>query len=384
MLLRNTVNKPETLFNSVLEKKNTNDFTIITGYIGVSMAKELIKLSSHYDKIEVVVGMYGGILDSRRFNVLTSIQEQYSNINFYVTKKQIHSKLYIWHNDKNIESYLIGSANFSKNALLHNPQREVLELGNSFNDIAHYLSVIKNKKRELSIEQKSLSKITTAPIAITPEELSAFSLLSSARSKVNILGISVQTGEPHGAAGLNWGFSWAGPALNDAYIPIPIYKVRENYIPAKDGGKKVIFDAIWDDNHVMPISFEGNQGDSTGFGDFPKQISSFPNKHLMGDYLRKRISKKIGIDLEITEEESDFRKSFYGDYYIPYKNKYGSIDDHEKIIFFKDYANNEGQIDIYNSIKRKFITMNHLNLYGRNDITITTMGDDTYFLDFSV
>ena len=49
--------------------------------------------------------MYGGVLDTQRYNVLTSIQQQYPNIKFYVTKKQIHSKLYIWHNNENIKLF---------------------------------------------------------------------------------------------------------------------------------------------------------------------------------------------------------------------------------------------------------------------------------------
>lgn len=379
MLLRNTLNKPETLFNSVFEKKNTPHFTIITGYIGVSMAKELIKISDHYDQIEVIVGMYGGVLDAQRYNVLTSIQQHYPNIKFHVTKKQIHSKLYIWHNNENVESYLIGSANFSRNALLHSPQREVLEFGRSFNDIAHYLSVIKEKGRELELDPETIS----TKLIVEPTNISSFSMLSSGRSKINIIGKSVNASEPHGAAGLNWGYSWAGPALNDAYIPIPIEKVREGYIPSKEGGKKVVFDAIWDDGEVMSISFEGNQGNI--YGDYPKQISSYPNKHILGDYLRQRISNKIGINLVTTDEENDFRKTFYHNHYAPYQNKYGSLNDYEKNTFFEEYANKKGKIDLYKSIKAKFITMDHLNKYGRHNIDLTkTEDDDTFFIDFSV
>ena len=44
-----------------------------------------------------------------------------------------------------ILNYLIGSFNF-RNALLHSPQKEVLEFGRSFDDISHYLTVIKEKE----------------------------------------------------------------------------------------------------------------------------------------------------------------------------------------------------------------------------------------------
>ena len=54
--------------------------------MGVSMAKELIKISDHYDQIDVIVGMYGGVLDAQRFNVL--LIQQYPNIKFHVTKNK--------------------------------------------------------------------------------------------------------------------------------------------------------------------------------------------------------------------------------------------------------------------------------------------------------
>ena len=130
----------------------------------------------------------------------------------------------------------------------------------------------------------------------------------------------------------------------------------------------------------MSISFEGNQGNI--YGDYPKQISSYPNKHILGDYLRQRISNKIGINLVTTDEENDFRKTFYHNHPI---SKYKSLNDFEKRTFFEEYANKKGKIDLYKSIKAKFITMDHLNKYGRHNIDLTkTEDDDTFFIDFSV
>lgn len=93
-------------------------------------------------------------------------------------------------------------------------------------------------------------------------------------------------GKMHQTGGLNWGSN----ALNhtrpyDSYIPIHIKTIREN--PGLFYRKPIsqqIINFHWDDGVIMLGLFEGNGPDG-----FPKQISSYPNKDILGKYFRNRL-----------------------------------------------------------------------------------------------
>lgn len=103
------------------------------------------------------------------------------------------------------------------------------------------------------------------------------------------------TGQVHAAAGLNWGSNPNNHTRPiDAYIPIHIATIRrypELFSPKSPN--QTIINFHWDDGVIMPVLFEGSILDVITGNVYPKQISSYPHKDIMGRYFRNR----LGIDL---------------------------------------------------------------------------------------
>ncbi|WP_231426985.1 restriction endonuclease PLD domain-containing protein [Pedobacter sp. Leaf250] len=98
-------------------------------------------------------------------------------------------------------------------------------------------------------------------------------------------------GTVHNTGGLNWGSNPENHTRPlDAYIPIHIATIRANpgLFPAKTPNQ-TIKTLTWDDGRVMQVLFEGNQEDSNTGVIYPKQISSTPEKNVLGSYLRSRL-----------------------------------------------------------------------------------------------
>ena len=95
-----------------------------------------------------------------------------------------------------------------------------------------------------------------------------------------------KTGRIHRTGGLNWGSN----ALNhtrpyDSYIPIHIGSIRANPgLFARKQARQVTITFHWDDGTTMQGIFEGNGPDG-----YPKQISSWPSKDILGRYFRNRL-----------------------------------------------------------------------------------------------
>lgn len=142
-------------------------------------------------------------------------------------------------------------------------------------------------------------------------------------------------------SGLNWGLSKGHVSEGDAYI-----RITSNYIklfPSLFPPKKYVgmddpqskgkknrendeVELIWDDGEKMIGLLEGQQTKTINGLVYPKQLSTSPNKSILGKYLRKR----LGVDLNHT------------------------------------------------------ITKRDLLRYGRTSIDISSVGEGIYYLDFSV
>jgi len=124
---------------------------------------------------------------------------------------------------------------------------------------------------------------------------------------------------------LNWGNANAHVNIEDAYIPIRKGDISKYpaIFPIVNQGQSII-SVTWDDGKKMICSFEGTQ-DINGVI-YPKQISSYNDKSILGHYLRAR----IGV------------------------------------------------------IATAIVTDAELDRYGRNHIDITKNDDGTFFFDFSV
>jgi len=135
-------------------------------------------------------------------------------------------------------------------------------------------------------------------------------------------------GNVHFTGGINWGSNKKNHTRKyDAYIPIHLKTIRANhpfFLPKTDPNPVLKF--TWDDGTKMLGKFEGSAKNYLDGKRYPKQISSFPHKDLLGKYLRDRMG-------------------------------------------------------IYSSRR---VTIEDFNAYGRSDIEITQIGPGEYLLNFSV
>lgn len=118
-----------------------------------------------------------------------------------------------------------------------------------------------------------------------------------------LLTLLTTKGQMHRAGGLNWGLNLANHTRRfDAYIPIHIGPIRQNpgFFPPKANPNPVL-NFTWDDGTVMQGKFEGTQTDSRTGIDYPKNLSSYPNKDIMGLYLRRRLGINGPVAITIAD-----------------------------------------------------------------------------------
>ena len=132
---------------------------------------------------------------------------------------------------------------------------------------------------------------------------------------------SVKDGCVPTKSGLNWGFSNGHVSTEDAYIALTVNFFRHNqgFFPSQ--GNTIT--TKWDDGQIIECLLEGTQEINGVI--FPKQISSFNDKSILGSYLRRRL----------------------------------------------------------NVSSMHIITMDDLDSYGRNYISVSNLGNNRYYFDFS-
>lgn len=314
-----TQNLEELIFHRH-EIHKADEFIVLSGYLG---PRPVIRLEELPFNSTVIYGMYGseGIRPSLH-NSLTSIQEGVENLNIFYSNLPVHSKCYIWKRRGEIIHALLGSANFSVNGLT-TPFREVLAetTFDTFHPLNEYIKHVLNN-------------------SISCLEVGVERVIES-REQIDYCNMSLlaNDGEVQNVAGLNWGQNPNNHTTpNDAYIPIRTKHIRDfpNLFQPKQMNPLQIdnrgrmqrhndsIEIIWDDGLTMEGLLEGSQTVNNII--YPKQISSFPSKAELGEYIRS----KIGVPL--------------------------------------------GQ-----PVRR-----HHLERYGRSDIQISLLGDGVYKFDFSV
>lgn len=298
----------------------TDEFIVLSGYLGPKPVERLKSLPFHS---KVIYGMYGSDgIQAPLHNSLIGIQNNIQNVNIFYSTLPVHSKCYAWRNRGQIVHALVGSANFSTNGLT-TPYREVLAetTFDTFNPLNEYISHVLNNSH-------SCLEITTAKPSTSSRSIGL--------CRLTLLG---RDGEVQNAAGLNWGQNPNNHTRpNDAYIKIRVEDIN-NYpelFPPKQVNPLHLdtrgrvqrhnesIEIIWDDGISMEGLLEGSQPINDII--YPKQISSFPIKSELGEYLRNRIGVPLGQPV------------------------------------------------------RRF----HLERYGRTDITIDKIGEGIYRFDFSV
>jgi hypothetical protein len=277
----------------------SDELVILSGYLGPNPVTKLKQLPIN---ATVIYGMYGDKgIQHRLHNALIDTQLNVPNVDIYYSTIPVHSKCYIWKYKNEVKHALIGSANFSTNGL-STPYREILAetTYDTFQPLQKYVDrVMTNSILCTDVELNQPSKrIITTPNTQVLTEFCKMSFLG----RGDIL---------YTASGLNWGQGNAHNNLNDAYITIKKDYIKQYphlFPPKQDfatitnvGGKpnrhNDAIEIIWDDGMIMDGLLEGSQ-DERGLK-YPKQITSFPGKNLMGEYLRRRLGVKSGQPVSI-------------------------------------------------------------------------------------
>jgi len=270
----------------------TDELIVVSGYVGPRPIQRLQTLPFNS---RVIYGMYGDEGIQRALhNSLVDLQNEINNVNIFYSNIPVHSKCYAWRNRGQIVHALVGSANFSSNGLT-TPFREILAetTHDTFNPLNDYITRILNNS--ISCLEVGVAQIQEVVL----------------RQEICIMPLVMHNGEVHNAAGLNWGYMANGqPApkrgINDAYIPISVEHIRNfpDLFPPKqmnplhiDNRGRVqrhndAIEIIWDDGITMEGLLEGSQ--PIDGVNYPKQISSFPNKNQLGEYFRRRIGAPLG------------------------------------------------------------------------------------------
>lgn len=298
----------------------TDELIVLSGYLGPKPVSRLEELPFNST---VIYGMYGseGIRPSLH-NSLINIQEDVGNLNIFYSNLPVHSKCYVWRRRGEIIHALLGSANFSVNGLT-TPFREVLAetTFDTFQPLNEYIRHVLNNS--ISCLEVGMERVIEA------------------REQIDYCDISLlaNNGEVQNAAGLNWGQNPKNHTTpNDAYIAIRTKHIRDfpnlfqpkQIIPLQTNNRGRMqrhndsVEIIWDDGLTMEGLLEGSQPVDGII--YPKQISSFPSKAELGEYIRNRINVPLGQP----------------------------------------------------------VRRHHLERYGRTDVRISLLGDGVYKFDFSV
>ncbi len=311
-----------------------DEIIIVSGYVGPNPVGRLTELPLN---ATVIYGMYGeaGIAEHLH-NSLLRCQNNNSNTNIYYSKIAVHSKCYVWKLNGAVIHALLGSANFSSNGL-STPYREVLAetTVDTFSPLNEYIKRILNNS-VLCTDVQVTPETALAPRrtlgAQLPSDICQMTLLGTKNT------LRSDRGEVPYASGLNWGHSLGHVSRDDAYIPIlaeyvgrypDLFPLKQNFPTISNGRGRATrhndkIDIIWDDRTPMEGLLEGNR--PSGNWVYPKQISSFPEKSILGKYIRRRLGLPSG----------------------------------------------------------ELVTRTHLEAYGRTHIDISLLGEGIYYFDFSV
>lgn len=275
--------------------KTADKLYILSGYVGPTPVIELARLPF---ESEVIYGLF-------RENQSQTLHDQF--IKLHMQKTQIlyantlsHSKCYMWFEKNKPVRGLIGSANFTSNGL-NSDYRECLYEVNvkDLPMMRGYIDIIRDTSTPCI--DFTLSKSIT--------DSSKVSDVDYIPGVAKLLLYDPKTGEVQNSAGLNWGMApTSHVSKNDAYLPIRTYDISHHpdLFPPKApipnnprGSLDDVVELLWDDGTSMQVKLEGSQKFDNA--KYPKQISSFPAKSVLGKYLRLRIGVPEGQRVQRTD-----------------------------------------------------------------------------------
>lgn len=317
------------------KKNDADQLLFLAGYLGPYPVQKLsTSLSASKIKCDIIYGCF------KSANVTNAYHKVYKNItlktttNVFYKNTYNHSKLYMWIKNKKPIEAIGGSANFSSNGLYKDESETLFDIPNLEFPKLHLL--LKNALKDSLI----CTKVTLPPLTPTALKMTSsthrFTVLSTSPPQGKIF-LGDKLNHVHDRGALNWGHGKAHVGKDCAYIPVLSTMIEQlpNLFPQNGinshAGKGQGFrssthiaEALFDDGILMQLSFEGIQ--TVNGEKCIKQITSYPEKNILGRYIRKR----LGL------------------------NPYDKIE------------------------------YEHLKNYGRDDITITRVGAGLYEFDFSV
>lgn len=293
----------DNLWGQVLENTpvGADELKILSGYVGPTPIQELHSGSNANLSCTVIFGLFKENRKAILHDELLRLNN--GNVQILYPNLPAHSKCYLWLSGGVPVRGLIGSANFSSNGLRIPYRESLMEVKDSdMRALNTYIDLIKRTCRICTdIDRSELQERRAR--RVIGEDTDEF------EEGVAKLSLIDRRGEVPALSGLNWGMSpTSHVALDDAYIPIRQEVIRNHPElfpprPIMDGAQTrgsldEVVELIWDDGIAMQVKFEGVQMLSDSNGDmlkYPKQISSFPNKSIMGRYLRGRIGVPSGV-----------------------------------------------------------------------------------------
>lgn len=296
-----------------------DEIVIISGYLGPAPIERLAELPM---KATVIGGMYSGGIDKRLLDSLNKAVDNNPNLTILYSERDIHSKIYIWKRKGKILYALIGSANFSSNGLRTDYRESLADATrDTYAPLENYYKLICNSSSKIPKIGKRKDVLDFSELKMN-KEVSQFDKKYSIDIPLYSENKSDGTKCVGAKSGLNWGRSNGHVAEGDAYIRLTkevlknskglIKPFDEDYL-TPDGKRKRQSDPIeliWDDGVVMAASFEGKQ--TFDGRTYPKQLASYSAKiptkdgkrisikSILGRYLRDRL--EVGINEEITME----------------------------------------------------------------------------------
>lgn len=315
---------------------NSNKLFVISGYVGAELIKTLSSFPSS-TQFEIIYGMYGcDNISEPLHKKLVELHNSLPNVNISYSLVPIHSKIYCWFCNDKVKGGLIGSANFTINGLRKDFKETLCDIKlDSIDEYRKYFKYVCEHSIPCTDTRVILRKykhITTK--ADTKEQ----PYLSDGICRISLLD---KFDKIPLKSGLNWGCSRGHVSKGDAYIRITTKYIKQfpDLFPQKKYVNGIIneeskgkanrendeIELIWDDGTSMIGLLEGqNVVDGVIY---PKQLSTSPQKNILGKYLRKRLGN---LPLEYIIHKKDLLK------------------------------------------------------YGRTSIDISKIGDGIYYLDFSV
>ena len=257
-------------------------------------------------KIDVLVGMTGTggipLIHHKGFLALENAHSDFTCS--YSKQKNIHSKLYLWEDGTGKPLYaLMGSANYTTQALLSNQQEEILcecdpqGAQNYINRIWTSSNIVRCSAPDVETHITLNSYIPPTKPTRTNKSLVA---LQNAVTKLPYVELSLlrRDGKMYaGGGGINWGCRSERSDSNEAYIAVPA-KVRDTgFFPAHGH----VFNVLANKTQWMQMSVV--QGGSKGL--------QTTDNSVLGLFLRQCLGLKSGCLVRLKDLKGRTTVRFY-------------------------------------------------------------------------